>query len=84
MSKSTESKWRRERNRALLAIDMKWARQMMPDATSDHVLLVAMHKARYECPDLDNAARHASGEWLRQHGYRRLGGHPLLPEGELP
>lgn len=56
----------------------------MPDASSDHVRLMAMHKGRYECTDLDNAARHTSGEWLRQHGYGRMTGDPLLPEGVLP
>ena len=76
--------WRQDRNKALMALDMEWARKMMPDATSDHVRLMAMHKGRYECTDLDNAARHTSGEWLRQHGYGRMTGDPLLPEGALP
>jgi predicted NAD/FAD-binding protein len=76
--------WRADRNKALMALDIEWARKMMPDARNDHVRLAAMHKGRYECTDLDNAARHTSGEWLRQHGYGRMTGEPLLQEGVLP
>jgi hypothetical protein len=76
--------WRADWNKALIMRDMDWARKMMPDVTSDHVRLMAMHMVRYECTDLDKAMRHTSGEWLLHHGYRRMTGDPLLPEGELP
>ena len=76
--------WRADRNKALIALDMEWARKVMPDASNDHVRLMAMHKGRYECGDMDNAVRHASREWLRQHGYGRMTGDELLPEGVLP
>lgn len=76
--------WRQERNAALAALDMEWARQMMPTASNDHVRLTAMHKARYDCTDIADEQRHQSGDWLRQHGYGRRDGTPLMPAGELP
>lgn len=74
----------RERNRALTELDMDYARRMLPDASNDEVRMIAMHKARYDCTQIANDLRHASGAWLRERGYKRLGGIPLLPEGELP
>ena len=76
--------WRKYRNEALAALDMDWARQMMPTASNDHVRLTAMHKARYECTDLAAEQRYQSSDWLRQHGYGRMDGTELLAEGELP
>lgn len=72
------------KRRFLAALDMEWARKMLPTASSDHVRLLAMHKARYESPRIAAEQRHHSGEWLRQHGYGRFDGTPLMPEGELP
>lgn len=77
-------KWRKERNRALKQLDMEWARKAMPTATSDDVRLMAMHKARYECTDMDDADRLISSGWLYMHGCKRMDGTPLLPAGELP
>ncbi len=51
---------------------------------NDEVVLLGLHKTRYERPDMPKELRHASGEWLRSGGYGRLTGEPLLPEGELP
>lgn len=76
--------WRKERNRALAALDIEWGRQLVPAGTSDEVILIALHKARYDCTDIAAEQRHQSGDWLRQHGYRRMDGTELLPEGELP
>jgi len=74
----------RERAAALVALDLDYARRLMPDASSDEVRLAAMHKARYETTTIARELRHASGAWLRENGYLRFGGLPLLPEGELP
>lgn len=71
-----------ERDRALIALDLEYARGLMP-ATTDEVRLVAMHKARYEVASIPRELRHASGAWLRERCYGRMCG-PLLPEGELP
>ena len=72
-----------QRNKALLELDMDYARRTMPDASNDYVRLLAMHKARYECTTMPREARHASGEWLRDRGHKRMGGAELLPLGEL-
>lgn len=77
-------RYQKEATAALLALDMKWARQNSPGASCDEVILLAMHKARYEHTGLPADARHASGAWLRERGYKRRGGLPLLPEGQLP
>ena len=77
-------KFLQERNHALAVLDMDWARRMMPTASNNHVLLLSMHMARYECIDIAAEQRHQSGDWLRQHGYSRMYGLALLPEGELP
>ena len=71
-----------ERDRALIALDLEYARGLMP-ATTDDVRLIAMHKARYETTSIPRELRHASGAWLRERSYGRVRG-PLLPEGELP
>jgi hypothetical protein len=75
--------WRANRNRMLRELDVKSAKGAMPGASSDEVVLIALHKARYECTDIEADLRHASGTWLRQHGFECMHG-PLLPEGELP
>lgn len=73
-----------ERNKALSELDMEWARRKMPEATNDHIRLLAMHKSRYECLHIDAQLRHDSGKWLKENGYKRMFGMELLPEGELP
>lgn len=73
-----------ERNAALAALDMDYARSHNPHGFSDGVLLMGMHKARYECIGLAPELRHASAVWLGERGYKRLTGMPLLPAGELP
>jgi hypothetical protein len=78
------AKIRDERNKALTTLDMNYARRLMPEASSDHVRLMAMHKVRYECPFVTDELRHASADWLRKHEYSRMDGTPLLPAGELP
>lgn len=74
----------KQRNDALTKLDLEWARRQVPRYSDAHVLLMALHKARYECTDIAPELRHASGAWLRERGYHRLTGRPLLPEGELP
>ena len=72
-----------ERNAALTAMDMEWARRQCPDL-DDVPLLWGMHKARYECLHIDAALRHESAAFLRANNLKRYCGAPLLPEGELP
>lgn len=74
-----------KRDEALRTLDMDYARRVLPQASSDEVRLLAMHKARYECKTIGPEYRHASGAWLRERGFGRgIPGEPLLPEGELP
>ncbi|WP_140637254.1 hypothetical protein [Methylibium rhizosphaerae] len=73
-----------ERLNALRTLDVAWARREAPGASSDEVLLVALHKARYRCREIDAALRHESAEWLRSRGCGDLFGEPLLPAGQLP
>lgn len=72
-----------ERNRILAELDVDAALSWVPGLSREEIL-VGMHKARYECPDIAPELRHASGEWLRQRGFCRTHGRPLLPFGELP
>lgn len=76
--------WRQQRNKALIALDLDWARTQGPNAPDDFTVLAAMHKARYDCCDIPAELRHESGNWLRARGMSRLGGLELLPEGVLP
>ena len=73
-----------ERDKALIDLDMDWARRTMPDVSDDLVRLMALHKARYEVTTLPAELRHTSGQWLRERGLSRFDGTDLLPEGMLP
>ena len=72
-----------ERNAAFRNLDLNWAAKQIGGDVSHEVLLIALHKARYECTAIESHYRHESAAWLRQHGYSRMVGH-FLPEGELP
>lgn len=74
----------RERDKALIALDIGWARQMIGRIDDDFMLLVAMHRARYNIPSIPDALRHESAAWLRAHDMADIEGVPLLPPGELP
>ena len=73
-----------DRDKKLAALDMDWARKMMPLATSDEVRLLSMHKARYECTSIADELRHESRRWIEQRGYHRIGYLPWPPEDQLP
>jgi hypothetical protein len=84
MSVQTLDEYVEERRKGLSTLNMEWARQVLPAAIDDETRLIAMHKARYDCPDITAELRHESGRWLRERGYGALGGRPLLDEGLLP
>jgi hypothetical protein len=73
-----------ERNQALATLDLRWARKNAPGASSEEVLLLSLHKARYHCKDIARELRHTSAAWLRARGYSGWHGQQLLPEGQLP
>ena len=76
-----------ERDRVVRTLDVEGARKLHPGgyyADPDSTVLIALHKARYELLHMPAELRHASGAWLRERGYGRMTGGPLLPEGQLP
>jgi hypothetical protein len=75
--------WVAERDAALIALDESYVAKTMPKA-NPAIRLLILHKARYEAVNVPAELRHASGKWLRDGGYVRLTGTPVLPEGELP
>jgi hypothetical protein len=70
------------RNEALETMDMDYARELMPNATSDNIRLAAMHKARYECTLMTDSLRHESRKWLEDHKFTRLNSVPWPPKDE--
>jgi len=69
-----------ERNAALLALDLRWARRMVGDHPNDEMLLASLHKARVECLGLPDGPRQESCRWLLAHGMKRLTGLPPDPD----
>lgn len=83
-------KFLEERDRILIDLDVDGFRDQLtsgghPEAKDidDKILVISLHKARYEATSISDNARHRSAIWLRTNGYGRIGG-PLLPKGELP
>lgn len=61
-----------KRDRALREMDIDYARKMLPKASSEHVRLAAMHKARLEVIDMEDSFKEASLKWLSDNGF-----HPM-------
>ncbi len=57
------------RNKAFADLDIEWARSMLPEGTSDEVLLISLHKARVECESIDTKLRDESKTWLAARGF---------------
>jgi hypothetical protein len=74
----------KDRDNALLALDLDFIRNQLGRPASDEMCLMVAHKARYEATRLPAEARHASAQWLRERGLKRMTGTDLLPDGELP
>lgn len=72
-----------ERNEALRTLDEEYVARTLPRVAPGTRLLI-LHKSRYECTAIDRELRHESRKWLAEHGYKRMTGTELLPEGELP
>ena len=89
MARSTDRgasfrRWKRERNKAIRDLDLEYMRKEMPRASSDEVLLMALHKARYEAVEIEPALRHASRAWLEERGLSRYMSIPWPTDGSLP
>lgn len=77
-------RFRQRRNKCLRELDMEYARVVMPAASSDFVRLISMHKARYECTDIEPELRQESRAWLEERKYSRLQNLEWPAVGELP
>jgi hypothetical protein len=67
MTDTRFDKYRIKRNEALINLDIAWAKLQAPHL-DERILLVGLHKARYDCTAIENKLRHESGEWLRENG----------------
>ncbi len=81
--------WKAQRRRMLMTMDLTLGRALIQagaggEPIDDEAVLIAMHKARYEVPDIPDELRHASREWLESRGFDRLRGTPWPPKGVLP
>lgn len=80
--------WKAQRRRMLMTMDTTLGRALIQQghgaSPTEDVILTAMHKARYEVPDIPDELRHESREWLESRGHDRLSGIPWPPKGKLP
>lgn len=72
-------KFRARRNQAFRDLDLEWARTMIPDASSDFVRLLALHKARLDCVDIEPELRRESARWLLANGFKGMHGETPDP-----
>lgn len=72
-----------QRDEALANLDIEWARNQCGGG-SDEMLILALHKSRYEAKQVDPKLRRASGKWLQERSYGRIGGLPWPTDGSLP
>lgn len=72
-----------QRDAALAALDINYARRKFPDA-DDATLLLSLHKARVEAKSLPETLRRESMAWLKERGYGRMMQLPWPPNEELP
>lgn len=74
-----------DRDQALTHMDLQWVRDSTTSLNGkpDEVVLMTIHKARYEAVGVSAELRHESREWLQARGLRRLAGE-FLPKDQLP
>lgn len=80
-----------ERNAALRALDLSWARKQAAEASvrlgvpmpSPEGMIGALHNARYHCKDIEPELRRESAAWLREH-MPNLAAKVVLPDDALP
>lgn len=71
--------WKAERNRILRELDIASA-----PGTTDDIKLCSLHKARYECTEIDPRLRNDSRKWLEERGFKRLYQMEFSTDGSLP
>lgn len=57
---------------------------MMPNASNDAVVLMAFHKARYECRAVSATKRRESQNWMVENHVKRMTGDFVIPGEPLP
>ena len=76
-----------DRLRIMRELDIYSAMALFPKCspnTNKEMLLMMLHKSRYECVLIERDLRLESYWYLKSHGLKRIGGADLLPNGELP
>jgi len=73
--------WKAERNRILRELDTS---KVPGENWNVEMKLTALHKARYECTEIEPELRHESRKWLEERGMKRLGMLEFEPDGRLP
>lgn len=73
--------WIEERDRMLRDLDVD---SPQCAAVAPEVRLMALHKARYECTNMEPELRHASRHWLQERGLRRLFNLEFSDDNSLP
>ena len=68
---------------ALEKMDLSYFKERNPHVDED-VMIIGLHKCRYDCTLISKNARLESAEWLRAKGYQGMYGIPLVPAGQLP
>ncbi len=82
--KQTAKEFVKERDAAFEADDISWARRMLPNASSPHVVEMAFHKSRMQVISVSNEKRRASMKWLADRGLRDHFGEPIQHDDPLP
>ena len=79
-------KYLSERDQILINLSVSGARENFPSLKNagKDLIMMSLHKARYEATSIPDRYRHESAGWLRARGLKRLTGDRLLKQGELP
>lgn len=76
-----------DRLRIMREMDIEAVKAFLIDAETQpdaEVFEIMLHKSRYESVLLERNLRLESYWFLKTRGLKRIGGAPLLPNGELP
>lgn len=76
--------FKRKRNEIFTTLDIAGAHELLGGKGGDEILLLSIHKARYECCDISPELRQISRKWLEERGYKRMFQEPFPADGSLP
>jgi hypothetical protein len=73
-----------ERHRVIMELDTEaFAKTIGHEGLDPTILLIAMHKVRYEMTTIPDEKRHESRAWLEARYLNRMGGKSWPPAGVL-